>query len=325
MKTDTKERIISYIKQKNEVSANELADFLGISAQALYKQLNRLIAEKVLSKSGKPPKVFYYLTPSIVEQTSEGLDQKLADFINENFLFVSPAGSLLEGVDGFNYWCGQNNLPIEKTGEEYERTLQKYLSLRHNNFLNGQKKIQDTFTEVFLDETYYLDFYSIERFGKTKLGALLLYAKQSQNKMLIKKIVDLVRDKIVRLIKEKNIDAIGFVPPTAQRKVQLQKELEKMLALNLPVIHLVKASGEVAVQQKSLPKLDDRVENARRTIFVDDNRVYKNILLLDDAVGSGATLNETAKKIKDKKLCTGKVIGLALVGSFKGFDVISGV
>ncbi|HBU07447.1 MAG TPA: hypothetical protein DEB09_05190 [Candidatus Magasanikbacteria bacterium] len=325
MKTDTKERIIGYIKQKNEVTANELAGFLGISAPALYKQLNKLIEDKVLSKSGKPPKVFYYLTPNVTEQAPGLLDQKLANFINENYLFVSPVGSLLEGVEGFNYWCGQNNLSVEKTVEEYEKTLQKYLSLKHGGLLDGRKKIQDTFKEVFLDEIYYLDFYSIERFGKTKLGALLLYAKQSQNKMLIRKIAELVRDKIVQLIKEKKIDAIGFVPPTAQRRVQLQKELEKMLMLNLPVINLVKATGEVAVQQKSLSKLEDRVENARRTIFVDDNRVYKNILLLDDAVGSGATLNETAKKIKDKKMCTGKVIGLALVGSFKGFDVISGV
>ena len=49
------------------------------------------------------------------------------------------------------------------------------------------------------------------------------------------------------------------------------------------------------------------------------------MLLIDDAVGSGATLNETAKQIRNKKLASGKIIGLAITGSFKGFDVISEV
>ena len=42
-------------------------------------------------------------------------------------------------------------------------------------------------------------------------------------------------------------------------------------------------------------------------------------------IGSGATLNETARKIRERKICKGKIIGLAIVGSFKGFDVISEV
>lgn len=79
------------------------------------------------------------------------------------------------------------------------------------------------------------------------------------------------------------------------------------------------------VPQKTLTKLEDRIENAKNTIFVDDRQVHDNILLIDDAVGSGATLNETALQIKRKKLCTGKIYGLAIVGSFKDFDVISEV
>jgi hypothetical protein len=39
-------------------------------------------------------------------------------------------------------------------------------------------------------------------------------------------------------------------------------------------------------------------------------------------VGSGATLNETALQVKRMKVCSGKIIGLAITGSYKGFDVI---
>ena len=103
------------------------------------------------------------------------------------------------------------------------------------------------------------------------------------------------------------------------------KELEKNLHLDLRRISIVKAKTEVMVPQKTLNKLADRIENARKTIIVDEKGEHKNILLVDDAVGSGATLNETAAQIRVKGIAKGKIIGLAITGSFKGFDVISEV
>jgi predicted amidophosphoribosyltransferase len=87
----------------------------------------------------------------------------------------------------------------------------------------------------------------------------------------------------------------------------------------------VKIKTEIIVPQKTLNKLEDRIENAQKTIIVDENNEYNNILLIDDAIGSGATLNETAAQIKNRKICKGKIIGLAITGSFNGFDVISEV
>ena len=49
----------------------------------------------------------------------------------------------------------------------------------------------------------------------------------------------------------------------------------------------------------------------------------KNILLIDEAVGSGATLNEISEKLKFKG--AKKVVGFAIVGSYKGFEVIKEV
>ncbi len=52
--------------------------------------------------------------------------------------------------------------------------------------------------------------------------------------------------------------------------------------------------------------------------------MFKNVLLIDDAVGSGATFQEVAKKLKKRGIAT-QVYGLAITGSAKGFDVISEV
>lgn len=49
--------------------------------------------------------------------------------------------------------------------------------------------------EIGVDALYYLDFYAIERFGKTHLGTLMHYAKQGQNKLLMKRIAEEIKQK----------------------------------------------------------------------------------------------------------------------------------
>ena len=89
------------------------------------------------------------------------------------------------------------------------------------------------------------------------------------------------------------------------------------------LIELTKAyRGEIRVAQKTLGRLEERIQNARETIFVSNTKTrYQRVLLIDDAVGSAATLNETAKKLKNMGIAK-EVYGFALVGSLKGFEVI---
>jgi DNA-binding transcriptional ArsR family regulator len=325
MKTDTNNKIIAYIKEKEAVTAKELSDYIGISPRAIFKQLAKLLENGVLTKQGLPPRVFYSLSEKALTNQEVAFEKNIKNFINENYFLISPQGIIYEGIKGFNFWCQKNNLPIEKTAEEYIATLKKYQKFKIKGLISGLSKFKKTFTNVYVDEIYYLDFYSIERFGKTKLGSLLLYAKQSQNKQLIKRISEETKNKIDKVIKNNKIDAIGFIPPSINRKVQLMKELERLLAIKLPKIKIVKASADIIVPQKTLSKLTDRIENASKTIFIQEQNIYKNILLIDDAVGSGSTINETARKLREKKIVKEKIIGLALTGSFKGFDVISEV
>ena len=119
-------------------------------------------------------------------------------------------------------------------------------------------------------------------------------------------------------------DAVAFVPPTIRRELQLMKFMQTRLNFSLPVIDIKKLSGIIPVPQKSLAKLDERIRNAENTFAVTDPRRFKNVVLIDDAVGSGATINQLAGKMKAKETAR-KVTGLAVVGSFKGFDVITDV
>lgn len=326
MNKDTSAKIIEYIASKGQVEGKELFDYFELSDRAVRKQLKKLFENGILTKVGKPPKVFYSVKEKkSAEENTVMFELSQEKIINEKFLIITPYGEEKEGVEGFKYWCKKFNLPIEKTVKEYLQTLKKYDSYKSDGLINGSNKFKSTFKETFLDEIYYLDFYSIERFGKTKLGQFLLYAKQSQNRAYIKKLIAQIKPEIEHAIKKFKTDGIGVIPPTVKREVQLIKELEKAIKPSHKLISITKIKTTITVPQKTLSKLEDRIENAKSTIVVNERGSYKNILLIDDAVGSGATLNETAKKIRDRKICKGKIIGLAIVGSFKGFDVISEV
>lgn len=324
MKTDTSEKIVAYIRDKGQASAKDLVNYLEISPQAVFRQLKKLQESGEIYKKGTPPRVFYFIREEEVEDVAVDLDDDVVEQVEDNFLIITPSGEELLGVDAFVYWCNKNNLDVRKTSFEYKKALQKYGNYKSDGLIDGMGKMNSTFDPVYLDALFYLDFYSIERFGKTKLGQLLLYAKQSQNKKIIKKLTEHIKSQIDFVIKKYKIDAVGFVPPTVKREVQFMHELKVNLALDRRIISIVKIKTDIIVPQKTLNKLNDRVENAQNTIFVDEQQKYGNILLIDDAVGSGATLNEVAKKIKEQNI-SNKVIGLALTGSFKGFDVISEV
>lgn len=190
--------------------------------------------------------------------------------------------------------------------------LKKFSQYKKQGFINGLPKLKRTYKQVYLDNLYYLDFYSIDRFGKTKLGQLLLYAKQSQQTTLMSELIDTLAPAIKKLINVKDITSVGFIPPTVKRQIQFMSVLKKRLHLKLRFVEIQKIKSDVAVPQKSLSKLADRIENARHSIVVKGGSEHDNILLIDDAVGSGATLNETAKQIREVGICRGKIVGLAI-------------
>ena len=329
MKTSNK--IIDYIQNNGQATAVELIDYLNITDRAIRKQLKNLFDENKLTKSGKPPKV-YYSIPTEHEKTYsskmfiDSINLTVKKTIDDNFLYITPRGTIQEGFEGFVYWCQERHKDITKTANLYQKILEKYEKYRNvDGLIDGMYKMKSTFKDIALSRVFYLDFYAIEVFGKTKLGQMLLFAKQSQDRRLINELADTIKPIISNVINSYKIDAIGFIPPTVKRELQLIRQIEKRLNLNTRTISIHKVKTPVAVPQKTLSKLEDRVVNARETIMVESRGTYNNILLIDDSIGSGSTLNETAKKIRQKRMCNGEVIGLAITGSFKGFEVISEV
>lgn len=326
MVTDTRDKILGFIRTHKQARVHDLVRVFNISQVAVHKQLNILLERGDISKVGKPPLVFYVPSTKkqeVINEVSDDVKRK----IDANYLYISPTGELLYGFTGFMAWVKRvkEENHIYQLAAEYVKAtgqLQKHRS--RSGWIDATNKLKNTFGETTIKKLLYGDFYSIPKFGKTKLGQMVLYGKQSQNRELIYKLTELVKPLIETIVKKFEIDAVVFIPPTVPRELQFMREFEDNLNLNIPDIELVKVTGgEVVVAQKTLSRLEERVENARDTIFLKSNESsFLNVLLIDDAVGSGATFNETAKKLKEVLPEKTMIIAFAIVGSFKGFDVI---
>lgn len=325
MKTDTSAKILQYIRENGAARPDNLVDYLGFSASAIHRQLNKLMKADKIEKIGVSPKTFYQLRTK-TNQNIPSLDPDLSKFLEKNYLYVSPRGEILNGVVGFWEWVvkTKQEKQFEFLAKEYAKNraeADKFIN--KNGLIDATDKLKNTFDQVFLNKVYYSDFYSLPKFGKTKLGQMVLYAKQSQNRDLMAKIADQIKNSVLKIIIQNKINAVGFIPPTVPREIQFNLELTKLLALPLPEILTTKITRDIIVPQKTLSTLSERISNIQETLILPPSgKVFNNVLLIDDAVGSGATFNEIAKKLKKTGIATGKIIGFAVVGSYKGFDVI---
>lgn len=243
-----KNQIENLFEEKIELSVLEIVSNLNISKQYAHKILIQLVENDFVEKIGSMPKTIYRIKEVTIPNnfTSEEISKEKQTFLNENFILITEIGQLLEGLPAFENWCQKRKLPLEKTIDEFILTKDKYNNyLDNNGLISGLDKLKNTkgYDKIFLDELLYLDFYEIERFGKTRLGTILHYAKQGQNKMLMRILIQEIKQKIDIIISEYDIDAVAFVPPTIKRETQLMKFLANGLKINLPVIEIMKIVG----------------------------------------------------------------------------------
>lgn len=315
---------LEVIKKYGPIRSSELAKMLGISIQTTHKHLRVLLDEELTKKTGTTPKVFYLV--NVGKESVPMLSNEDSSYIEQNYIYVSPSGEIVRGVEGFGVWCDRNNFDFEKEKIKYVKKLKTIEKVRKNGLISGKKLVLSGKSQLELDDIFFSDFYNIDYFGKTKLGQLVYVGKSSQSKELIREIAKIIKPAVSHLLEKYNIGQICFVPPTIDRKVQFLDVLKKALKIELPEVMAIKVPSYTKVPQKSLRKLEDRILNARITIAVNPGQKIKsNVLIIDDATGSGATLNEVAKKIKNIAPKDIKIFGYSVVGSYKGFDIISEV
>ena len=317
-------KVLEEIKEKGPIRSSELIKNLNVSDKTIYKHLSNLKDAGIIIKEGNTPEIYYTLSD---KKASNIEPITLNDLlIEQNYIYVSPSGSLTRGLSALYAWCIKNKFDFNKEKVQFVKTYKSMEKFKENGLIKAKKRILSQKYKVDLNEIYFSDFYTMGYFGKTKLGQLVYVSKSSQNKTLGIEIADIIKPSIKNLISKHDIKYIGYIPPTIDRKLQFMDVLKDTLQLSKHPILINKFPSPTKVAQKTLKKLEDRIENAAGTIIVKPTqKIDGNVLLIDDATGSGATLNEVSKKIR--KLATEKIkiIGYSVIGSYKGFDVISEV
>jgi len=321
-------KALEFLFHNNEnLSIDQIAKAWGCSLSLAKKNIKKFVDNGDVVKQGLPPqKIIYKL---VFEDNVNDLSDEQKQILDKYYAYVTPDGQFLKGFSGFLYWAKNKSgrLDVKSLAQEYLDIRKKFYNDKNRVFLiDATEKINQVFKDdIKLTKLFHRDFDSLPIFGKTYLSQMIRIAKAGRtNTAVMTYIVDNIRDSIQYIIKTYNIDAIGFIPPTVMRKTQLMTFISKKLRIDLPVVLISKNTGLAPIQQKSLKKIEDRILNASKNIIISNSNTYNNILLIDDVTGSGATLNETAKKLLNQKLAR-KVYGFTITGSAKAndFDVIS--
>lgn len=326
----TKEKIYEYILSSEiPVSIKQLKDWIGLSNVMIHRHIKKLLEEKKIQKHGSAPKVLYsaidpekntsvHFSERTVSKNGENI------LLEKNWLSITPEGKRISGEKGFEYWCTKRGFDPDIKKSEYIKIFHQYDQFRKDGYIDATEKFYTTFpNQKIIKKAYYLDFFSYEIFGRTKWGQLVLHAKLSEDPKLLHEVYSWADPLIKKIINQHNITAIGYIPHSLKRKTPFIPGLKKFLNIPLFEIPIFKTTGEITIAQKTLKKSAERVENAEKTIFIshDITSYSGNVLLIDDAVGSGATLQKTAEKLYKKGVKN--IYTLALVGSINGFEVIS--
>ena len=315
---ETKRKILNILKKHPKTRPNELVDYTGLSRSVTQKYLGELVDDGFIVRSGKPPHTFY------------SADKNISEIIQTDFIYNAPEKGLLFGMDGFKVWADKKmgDIPIERKIRLYERGYEKYTKLKKDffKFESAKDKLKNN---IIIDNLYCIDLHHINIGNEiTKISTpyvILPIVKGSGTKEKLKNLVDkYVYPSIERIhsfIKKHKIDAVAFVPPTnTNRPIQIMKLLEKRFkntdVNTMPILKIKRdfsKFGGIRNEQKHLEG-KTRIANARETYLITlEKKTYNRLLLVDDLIYSGSTMNEIARKYKDSKIAK-EVWGIGLIG-----------
>ena len=218
----SKQKIIKLLSLHGGLKPKDLSELTGISLQALHRHLKSMVSSGELIKLGTAPVVFYRLNESEIKKLDfSDLKDKEIEILTSQYAYLEPSGKLIEGVEGFRKWVTKIRQP-----KSYSKLASRYLSLsrelgrfRKAGLIEVVSKIETTFDKSYLDKLYHIDFWSIPKYGRTKLGHLLTLAKSGQQKKTIKNIAEKAKPLVENLIEKHKIEGIAFAPHSVPRKI----------------------------------------------------------------------------------------------------------
>lgn len=331
--TDAQDAILSVIIELVSASPEAIHKHskVGIGKVMIQRHLKKLVELGRVIKLGKPPRVYYEVKPAEdpkIHRLRQTLDQiPISSFQEEvlgKFFAFATLTALTQGSEAFKAWFLVKQIPLlmkqkskrksftEQMTETFCKLLRAYCDFRLQleasrneiGLFDATDRYLSIHKDQVLERVFCSDFYSIPQFGKTLLGCLTQKAKVGDRYSIvfIDQLISAVKFHIQKLLEDQKIEAILWVPHSLKRQVPLLDIMQKKINLTIPTIGIVKTFDAEIIPQKSISDLRQRIENAWHTNQITEPRsrllLYKRIAIIDDAIGSNATIHAIAKKLK---------------------------
>lgn len=300
------QQVINCFEWDRCLSPIELVAILWKSKVVIHKYLWELLKQWKLSKSGSGPQTVYQLTSEWYSPSLEltffkwnglvtipELWYKDSKVIENNFFMINDKWVERSRVMWFVRYCESLWISAEQNASAYISLVQQ----REN------KKNKSWLLECNLPNVHYvrkistIDPVSYWSRRNSRLSELIKSAKIKQDRTHIVEIIELLETRLASYIYHNRVDAICVIPAKNQRVTQLMTHIKSRLR-QYPV-QIIQSfwtpSWVISVQKPSIFPL--------------------NVLLIDDSVHSGDTLNHVAFHISKRGVQ--HIDALCLVGEVK--------
>lgn len=317
----TLEQLQAVILDNPGINISKIASMLWVSTRTAIRGTSTLISQWLIEKKWNVPQVQYYpIDTSVIKKKQVHFDKDIVRLLEQERYQISRKWVELVWVDGFIQWCEDRKLDPIPAVDRWIWHIRYMDSITSIYGIDATHKLID-YPDSHLTKLLYGSIYALPEFGKTKYGTWMELAKTYPSIKIFDKIFSYVNPIINQIILKYNIQALCFVQPTAQRKMQIMHYAEKVIFKDTPRISIQKTPWYFPAQ-KTLSKREDRIANAKASFEIIDQQIdtYENILIIDDAVWSGATLVEIANKLL-KIWNIKNIIWFSMVGTANGiFD-----
>ncbi|WP_297405821.1 ComF family protein [uncultured Cetobacterium sp.] len=154
-----------------------------------------------------------------------------------------------------------------------------------------------------IENLYYLYYYS-------DINKIIYDLKFFNRKNISRDLKEIIEVNLNKIIKKENIDGVIIIPSSNKRKRERgYNQVEELLkGINCNII--ISFRYKNTKQMYRIVEIEKRKENVKGIFKINDNIEGKNILIFDDIVTTGSTMNEMKKILEE--MGTNKIIYFSL-------------
>jgi len=302
-------QILQLLSTHHTLRPAEINRVTNFSRQHIHATLKSLLNSGQIIRKGRSPRTYYSLAKpgSQSSETVLQLTDQQRETLQSDFLIVKKEGHQVTGVKAVCDYAQDRNEDPQLIAEEFIKSREKqraHLDLDDSGAADQIELLEekDAIDVGVIERFNFADYNVVGAYGHTATAKKLYTAKHSGNALMQLQLFRETERQIHEVIEEYGIDAVAFIPGCTSQGKALMNRWKEALDLPLPHVNLVRAIEENPLSQDRISLQSDRELAAEGTLAVSDHRRFQHVLLLDDEVLSGTTIQHAAHSIKESEV-----------------------